>query len=335
MTIRAMLGFAHLPKRDTYGTSATGCGLALSGYGITFATDHAANPCWVDDNNAIYIANLADYRICRVTIPFTGLTDFTSPKTILGFRYTLPVGMRGDSTMVIGGVTIGFQELGLPASGPATNYVELVCDRVTKEISYFVNGEFKLKKVSTVVPIAVGQTMAFTTSSYGNAAMTLKDFYVIDDTQDDTPCSRLGPVSVKPLVSLTASGEGWTTLNAVPLLDVLNTPFTDAASILAPVASSPENLAPIEVGISEPTTGLAPIKGIMFALSSRRVPASAVGLELGIKTGQSLKYGNATTFASDAVTHTHSGVFQKAPDGTEWTPDKVKATILVVKPKPV
>lgn len=328
MAIRAMWGFAHLPQKTTLGTLAGGYGLAYNGYGIV--ADAGYNTLSIE-GNAIAIVNNTNAAV-GFYVPAASITDGVAPKSIIGFRLRAPY-LAFGSTISIGPTATTTAELGL-VNG-AEVYIEIICDRVTKEISFFVNGVFKLKKVTAVAPLIIGHTFAYATYRSGGVSNYLSDFYFIDDTLDDTPCSRLGAVTVKPLDSLTASGEGWTTPNAAPLLDVLNTPFTDAASILAPVASSPQDLAPIEVGISEPTTGLAPIKGIMFALSSRRIPSSAVGLDLGIKTGQSLKYGNATTFASDAITHSHSGVFQKAPDGTEWTLDKVKATTLVVKPKPV
>lgn len=334
MTIRAMLGFAHLPKKDSYGVAATGYGLALAGAGITFTTDFAGNQCWVDDNNALYIVNLADARTCTVTIPFTGLTDFTSPKTVLGFRYTLPAGMRGDSTMTIGGVTTGFQEIGLPTA-PSTSYVELVCDRVTKEISYFVNGEFKLKKVSTVVPIAAGQAMSFTTSRYGNAAMALKDFYFIDDTQDDTPCTRLGPVTVKAIDVNSALAPDWVASNAAAPLDVINTPYTTTASITAPVLSSPESLATMELGLAGLANAGDNVKAVMFAVASRRLPSSAVGIDLGIKLDDVTLVGATARYIGDAITYGNSGVFTKLPDGSAWTADKLKTIKLTLKPKPV
>lgn len=329
MAIRAMWGFSHLPQKTSLGAQVSGYGLAYNSYGIT--TSQPNYGTLSIDGNSIALTNDTNATVACST-PVSAFTDMVSPKTIIGFRVKSTY-VGAGMTIGIGAVGVNITELGLAA--PVNSYVEVVCDRVAKEISFFVNGEFKLKKTSAAVPLTGAQTLSFATISNAGINCYLSDFYFIDDTQDDTPCTRLGPVTVKPLNINSADAPGWVASNAAAPLDVINTPYTSAASLATPLLSSPDTLAAMELGLTGLANATENVKGVMINIASQRLPASAVGIDLGIKLGDVTSVGGTARYAGDAMTYGNSGVFTKLPDGSAWTADKLKVIKLTLKPKPV
>jgi hypothetical protein len=326
MAIRAMWGFSHLPQKGAVGVLETGFGLKYNGYGINAPNSYGT--IWID-GNSIYMAPSSNIGI-SFSVPVSAITDMVSPKSIIGFRFRT-TNLYYGVNIVVAGVATNVSELGVPNAGEV--YIEVVCDRVTKDLSYFVNGVFKLKKTAAVVPMIAGQTLSFSTAPWASINGYLSDFYFIDDTQDDTPCTRLGSVSVVPLTPNSAVGQDWVSSDGKTLLEDLKAPYVDAASILAPTITSPGILAPLEVAFNPLADTNAIILGVSVTLDSKRLPTSQTAVNVSLKNGTDVSSVGDIGYASDNLSYSVTPVAQKAPDGTAWTQAKLAATSLVLKVK--
>lgn len=326
MAIRTMWGFSHLPQKGAIGALDTSFGLRYNGYGIN--APNAYGTCWID-GNSISIINSTNAGV-GWNVPVSAVTDMVSPKSIIGFRFKTTFLYYG-AVLTIASVATNMTELGIPNAGEG--YIEIVCDRVTKDLSYFVNGVFKLKKTATVVPMIAGQSILFATVGNGGIACSLSDFYFIDDTQDDTPCDRLGPVVVVPLNPITAVGQDWVSSDGKTLLEDLKVPYTDLASLAAPTVTSPTSMTPLEMTHDAITDKNTTILGVSMAVDSKRFPTSLTAVNMSLVNGSAVSSIGDLTYSSDLITYGASSVANKSPDGTPWTVTKLANTKVVLTPK--
>jgi len=101
------------------------------------------------------------------------------------------------------------------------HYVEYVFDMVRSVLELWINGEMKVSTPWTMTMASTfGIRQYFMSVPSGNpgVVMDFSDLYVLWDTEDDTPCDRLGPVQVKWLpVAETTFPDDWGYLDG-PLL---------------------------------------------------------------------------------------------------------------------
>jgi hypothetical protein len=327
MALRAILGFDHLPQGRNVGVIGTGYGLAYSGYGITITTSDG----WAYvDKNAIRLQTTNNIFIA-MTLPVAGLSDFVSPRTIMGYRFIFNVQVSGF-ILTIAGVATSIGEMGITAAGEY--YIEVVCDRDAKELSYFVNDVFKLKKSTAVVPIIAGQVIRFETPRTQGYSFLLSDFYFIDDTQDDTPCTRLGSIKVTPLVLNSASAQDWQSSDGKTALEDLSVPYTSVASLTAPTVTSPTTMTPLSVSFAPLTDTEAIIKGVQVLTDSSRFPTSVAQLDTSVTDGTNTVQTGSVTYPSDAFKYgSQSNLLQKAPNGANWGVANLASAKFVFKPK--
>jgi len=104
---------------------------------------------------------------------------------------------------------------------PGEHYVECVIDVAKKVLELWINGELKVSAAWTMTMASTfGIWQHFYSVSAGSpgVVMDFSDLYVVWDTEDDTPCDRLGPVQVKWLpVAETTFPDDWGYLDE-PLL---------------------------------------------------------------------------------------------------------------------
>ena len=327
MALRAMWGFNHLPQGQVAGTTGGGFGLGYNGYGIG-VQGGAFSGIYITGNAICTQGN--QYVDANFTIVTNLISDTVSPKSIFGFRLKYAT-LHALIGIQIGTVLTRFSELGVTGTGES--YIEVICDRVTKEISFLVNGVFKLKKVSPAVPMAAGQTISFTAPVGSYNLIYWSDFYYIDDTQDDTPCSRLGPVVVVQLNPNSAVGQDWVSSDGKTLLEDIKAPYVSPASMTAPTITSPTSLTPLEMAFDPIADVNATIIGVGMVLDSMRLPTSQTAVNVSLKNGQAATSLGDLSYANDLLTYQASPVSAKAPDGTAWSFAKLSATKIVLTPK--
>lgn len=328
MAIRAMWGFDHLPVGTTVGAAATGYGLAYGNFSLTVA---GAGICH-HEAGAIRMATSQNSAINATFTTTLAITDGVSPKAILGFRYILTPGLRQDNSFVIAGQTIAYTDLGITGYGEW--YIEAVCDRVNKEINFFVSGSFRHRRATTVVPLIIGQAFSFNTPGWAGAGFNLRDFYFIDDTQDNTPCNRLGSVKVTALTIDSATAPNWISSDSKTPLEDINTPYTTLASMTAPTVTSPASLDPMTIGFAPLADQNSNIRAIGAIVDSSRYPTSSVTVDISaVLDGTTLAMG-ALNYADDVMKYAlPSSIISRAPDGGKITPAKLKTMKVVFTPK--
>lgn len=104
---------------------------------------------------------------------------------------------------------------------PGEHYVEWVIDVAKKVLELWINGEMKASGSWTMTmasTFGIWQFFYSVPSGQPGVIMDFSDLYVVWDTEDDTPCDRLGPVQVKWLpVAETTFPDDWGYLDE-PLL---------------------------------------------------------------------------------------------------------------------
>lgn len=331
MALRAIFGFQHLPQGTTAGATATGYGLGYSGINCTTGTV-SARTIYIEGNAIRMIATGSAYAVFAPRL--LNIYDGVSPKAIFGYRFKhTGVTSLGTAVLTVAGVSVSRTELG--AVGNLVEYlIEVVCDRATKEISFFVNGAFVVTKTATVVPLLPEQQILF----YGglaNAPAWLSDFYFIDDTQDDTPCTRLGAVRVTPIDLTSAVGQDYTVSSGDTIDSALNTAYTTTASVTTPTVTSPTSQTPLAVGFETPLADpYAKIYGVVTLLDAQRGATTTPALDVSITDTVNTVSIGTIFFADDSWKYgSYTKVVTKAPDGMPFTAAKLAATKVVYKPK--
>lgn len=139
----------------------------------------------------------------RIHINSAAVSFNNAPMAVTDGKHWLP------STDVISKLTVG------------EHYVEYVLDMAKGVLELWINGEMKASGTWTMTMASTfGIWQLFNTVPAGNPGVVIdfSDLYVVWDTEDDTPCDRLGPVQVKWLpVAETTFPEDWGYLDE-PLL---------------------------------------------------------------------------------------------------------------------
>lgn len=115
------------------------------------------------------------------------------------YMYMLNGGWSGNSGSIV------------PSLVPGEHYIEFGFDFKNSAIEVWINGERKFvhQEILTLASsFSIGQYSAGPMSA-NSAVIDYSDIYVLYDTEDDTPCDRLGPVQVKwlPVQKATVPGD--------------------------------------------------------------------------------------------------------------------------------
>lgn len=285
MAIRALWVFNHFAQTNTAGAAETGFGLNFTGY-----------PLQVDDisNSSVQLSNggvactfsTGAILRCRIRAALATLTDGVSPKSFIAFSITRLNSAASLADAPI--VSIGSQNLVF-----ASDYVhvvgerkqiELCIDRVKKRITVYINEKIVRSVVNAaVVDNLSNENLYLGTTGYDgspgtpNRTLLFKDFLFIDDTQDDTPCTRQGSVILGNHGMIYGEGSGWTS-NLGVVGSITN---AIGANINTPTAqSNPSAPAPLVLIFDNYNLGDYDIKEMRMLGTLRTPPDTPTSLKL-------------------------------------------------------
>lgn len=353
MAIRQAMGFNHLPKGTWFGSASTGYGLGLNGYGIVGQANAAngtgssgqAASIGLSADGVLMIARMPGDHTANVANSYFSITltakhtDGVSRKSILAFR-CIPNNNRNDRQILqLCGISLTNAECGLTDTGNI-NYCEVVIDRLTNTVStYNTSGQLVTTKAATTSLYSAGNVVTFGIAMAGRSfAGTLLQneisrITMIDDTQDDTPCDRMGPADLVPFTLRSVTGSDYVTSDGSALVDCLNTPFTSTASLTAPYAQSPSSQQPLAVGLSASGDQYAAIKGLAIMVSAKKDSGTDCRFKVSLSQGGNTVQGDTIGFNDSSYSYYNNfSVQNKAPDGGLLTWDKINAMTLNITP---
>lgn len=327
MALRSLWGFDHIPSGSAIGVQASGYGLPYAGHGLIVASLDTAYASISIKNGAISTAftTVRAGSTAWVRFPLTGLTDNTSPRSHVGFNFTRTVtvaGAQGGAELVwIGGEAVVLHSdftavLNVPI------LIELTIDRIKKEVLVYVNNKFKrrISSASIVNNYNSGGIMYLgaIAAPINAGEFLFRDFYFVDDTQDNTQCNRLGVASVAAVPITGATAVDWTT-TAASILASINTPYSSTASTTTPVVSSTASKTDLVMSVTANASSL-PIVGVSFTSSLAKRAGSGATATGNASIGATKL--NGTTFVAanaNLAYSTEVGTFAKAPGDVTWT----------------
>jgi len=209
------------------------------------------------------------------------------------------------------------------------HYVEYVFDMVRGILELWINGEMKVSgSWNMSMASTFGIWQYFNTVPNGNpgVVMDFSDLYVLWDTEDDTPCDRLGPVQVKwlpvaettfpddwgyldePLLTYQVDGVDKTYQGLIPRYlennvkegSIKLTLSTTAGSLVGSLFSAADPLGTGIIGFSGQQTDSKNTIGVDF-VSAKKVTAYALKRPVGTDYG----------FMDDWT-------FEASSDGVQW-----------------
>ena len=284
-----------------------------------------------------------------LTIPYGNVSDFTTDKSFIGMRYRNTMGTTGQvSALMAAWLTNGagtvqpLINLPLVTAAPY-QYYEIMIDRTNKQIvtwldnvqqapvafdfNGFVNGG------ACTLSLGVRFTVGTINSSFSS---NFRDVYFVDDTQDATQCTRLGPVGTAPAPLASATAPNYVSSDSgTPLSDLSTILGTTAATQTLPTQTSPATLDPITLGVSNANINAAmPILGVKMDVSASRSGGSGFVLTGGAKFNGQTSTGKKVQFVTPNLMYYNQNALlaEKAPDGTNWTPASVAAAQFTLTP---
>lgn len=344
MAIMALWGFDHLPQGTTAGTVGAGYGLAYSGYPITLTSVTYAVSINAQGQISGGWPNGGSGGNPNMNIPLSKVQNNAAVggtrASWCGFRMTRNANSAGTALQI--GLSIGGSGSILlygNAAGFSTvrdYWIDMYFDRVNGAVVIYVDGVLLSTTAVTVANLQAANTALLLGV---NNWFTYRDFYFLDDTQDATQCTRLGPI-VNRLVTLSnVAVADWVASDSSDSTTWISTPFTTAASVTAPyVSSQPDQQAysgklNVTLGTGEVPLALqALVSGQRNQLDVRSGLAPTFTYNPG--TGNVVKTSTRMTWtASQTLEYGKpSSVLETAPDGTIWTAAKIAATTLTLTP---
>lgn len=280
-------------------------------------------------------------------IPMSVISDGVSRATYIGFRWSRSAGLGGHGVMLSNNLS-AFQAI-LPLGSTTygqINFIEILIDRVNKLLTVWIDGAQYSSVFFDYVAYANGAdtTLWFGSpynsgypSNYGTVAYWyMRDFYSLDDTQDSSLCSRLGPVDVRPAALAGVTAPNWISSDAgTPLADFTSPLTATSTTWTAPTQTEPPTMDPIQVQLAN--TGLVNGENILAVkadVSATRpggyvfAPQASVKYNNQTAAGKTLAYptGNAIVYNQNAF------LMEKAPDGSIWSPSSLAAAVMTLTP---
>lgn len=356
MSIFLTIATDHLPQGLTQGgADGTGFGLAQLGFGVVASTGTNAQYTKTtvccqkatigDLASGIYIWGQGNVNggVGTFTLAANLLTNGTSDTSYIGMRCKPAASGPGQSgsyplLLTVAGVGFKTADLGLVVGAAADYYLEFAIDRINNKITPFVDGK-PLSPVAMVAGAYSGANAGLIlgssigNNSYQSMQYHFSHMYFIDDTKDDTPCSRLGPSQLNACALASATGTDYTTSDGSALNAVLNSPLNSAAALTAPVINTPTSMGNLDMAFSANVDPYAQIKAVVFLLSAKKNPATDTAFKLSMKYNNQVVQGPMLSFADNNFKYSSSlGVQNKAPDGSSWTAAKLAATVVSLMP---
>jgi hypothetical protein len=211
--------------------------------------------------------------------------------------------------------------------------IETTIDLTTGGFSTYFNGVLAGTASVSAANLAgfkIGQfQICANLASAGYAgSISLRNFWVTDDTAGDDISGRIGDVNAVPIVLDEASGAGWAASDGSSMLTALKAAPESANPVLV---NSSNGAGDLQVGLSIPALPAnTVIRSIMLLAAGKASGTGAMGV--------SLKKGTAVTGKRPIALDTTLryglplGSWGRAPDGTRWTQANVDATSVSITP---
>lgn len=338
---RFATGFDHCAKNvnDTW--------IPVSGVNITRYNPTTGKPIIVDSDGWLTttagVSNTTETSVSLDLGPYFGANN--AAKAIFGFRIKNKTG-DGTGNLISflptgSGVnyhwTLGWADLpaALRVAG-AEFYMEMELNTSTNQVLVFVNkvqvgASQAAGPISDAVKTGLFWATLVLTSGGGSEVHAIKDLYVADNIAGDGVVTRLGDLTLYPLVIDTVDQTNWTPSNsggnAVSILNAMTVPGTEGDVMSTKSAGSA-----LEAGLS--IAGVpadAVIHGISVTVSAKVDPSSSTA-KFSLKNGTTSTPD--TNFAPGVTTMKYGhkvGAYAKQPDGSAWTLAAIDATKVVAK----
>lgn len=337
MAIKAIWGFAHLPKLDTLGAAGAGYGLAWSSYQIT---------PYVQSYTTLYITAAGGIQLSTqnvglpvyFTVPASAITNGVAKKSYFGFKL-FNSGRTATNTGCIQIAGRSFLNLNVDNAPVGDAYYEFCVDRVAETITIKINGIVKQVISDSVAAKGYNGTntllFGFPSNPGNFGYLIFSNFYFLDDTEDDTPCSWLGEVIATPVTLAAAEGVSWTT-PAADLKTGLNTIFTTGASLTTPTAKSPSTVnTPLVMDLVTSAPAAAKIHAIAFYGTIKKETSNVSLLKNELTIDNTTIQGNYVSPPDNSSIMGYSypfGIFHRAPGAVQWSTGLINRTKWTLTP---
>lgn len=261
--------------------------------------------------------------------------------TVLG-TISYPALILGTPAFVLNGATQGamaftFDMATTTNSGLLNKefYVELGIDWINHTIERRVDGEFH--SIITV-PAAVATAMDAGTADVlmigtygGNNQCSFRDIYWADNLEDGSTNGPLGPQFTALLEEIVEEPTVWVP-SAGTVQSVLSTKVDPTTNLNTPTLNSETGLAPLKVKFKIPDNVEAhSVTALTSFVSAGLAAAGTAELSTTLKQNN-VETAPVVSSISATLQHCKLGPSRdKAPDGSNWTPEKVNSTVLSIK----
>lgn len=366
MALRDFWDFSQLPGLTTVTGDATATNpLNFSRNDWVYQNGSAAGPLsntvapgWINVASTLFQYRLNNNLTTGTTwssvgIPYFDVSSQSVPQSFIGFRFQYASVLGYLTQLLYLTNSAGTAQVVVPMAGlglsPATPYyIEVMIDRVNKLVVVWVDGIQKLSSTfdfngfanGAAVNLYFGQVFSIENSSGTiDGYYRFRDVYFVDNTQDDTICTRLGPVTAVPEAVAAASAPNWVSSDENGALADLNTAIgTSTATQNAPVLTSPASMDVIELtmnaGNVDPRLEVYAMK---LSVTAERLSGTSFSMLTEASfNGESIA-GNKLAFPTAQAFNwnTPAVLLEKAPDGSVWTPTSLAETQYALTPQSV
>lgn len=336
MAIKAIWGFDHLPVGTASGAIGNGYGLQYGNFPFTIANISGALFLSIAANGFITGGGAPSSALSCMNVTSNSVQDKTQRASWMGWR------MRKMNTAIdtLGGycpmICFGLNFLPYNTPGLATKavgqdaFVEFCFDRVNNVVTAWVDGTL----ISTTPITSANLLSNYVISINKTASWDLRDFYFLDDTQDNTQCTRLGAVRLAPIGLTNVNQADWTTSDSSVAANWLASPLT-STTLTLPTVTNAIDQASMTMQLTVTQATYEKMLGVQMSVAGQRTTLNG---QSGFTP--SFTY-NSVKDTDTKLTFTTTSVFEytkrfllreKGPDGNPWTPASFGATVLTLNP---
>jgi len=317
MSIRAVIGFEHLPQNDVNW--------------INYATHDMYRAADLSAQNTIVngwlVSNATASGAERTTIPLDKYLVAPVAKIWFGFRCRSVLNAKGGAGLIYLNSTYVALD-GVFGNTGTTSYYEFSYDLTNGVVERWVNG---VKIANSGLGSGLrSMTLGLEVKGSLNGRYDFRDFYICDD-QPGGPVGPLGPQVVYPVTLDSAScPDVTTTPSSATLLEALNDP---GAVPTAKIATTGVSKAPITASLKTTAPVGVSIAAIELVAGARSNTANSAKLGAKLSLAGTDAAGQTPTVPPTTYSYNVGlGVFNKNPSGAQWTAADIDATSLVLTP---
>jgi hypothetical protein len=336
MALRDFWAFENLPPLS--GSTLATCPLACFRPDVTLVNSPAATVSLAGDGSLQFsqTGNNSSVNTTGISIPYANVSDFTQPQSYIGFRYSNTQSnasflSQASAAWITNSAGTVQNLVPIPiAASFAQQFIEVMIDRLNKQLVVWIDGtqqapvsfDFNAFANGAAVTLSIGYR--FTIAAINpTSSCALRNIYFVDNTQDNTLCSRLGSVQTLPAPLASVSAPNYVSSDSSTPLADLSSPFTATASTLtAPTLTTPITMDEM---VAEVNTSGLPVLNVLAAkmdVSAERTSGAALSFITGATyNGQSKSSTVSMNSTSNAFVYGQKGILiETAPDGTALTP---------------